>query len=184
MYTQMIAFFLLVSGFLQTASAESGAPEVNLVVKAAGDPWIHQAYVEMYRRQPTAWELNIYNYNNGSWSNYNELKQYIRDYHASLSKAGLSINTKDISGGQTLVGFNLTGKQVALDLVSTSDGKVIAAGGANVVAAGGANVVAAGGANLQVNANMAGVFTGNRYTVQSAGTTVVPTSGKGALIIK
>lgn len=184
MHRQMLTLSLLALGFSNIMPAYAGVPATCHAVVPYGDPWIHQAYVELYNRQPTAWELNIYNYNNGSWNNYNELKQYIKDYQSALSKAGLSINTKNVNGGQTLVGFNLNGKQVALDLVSTSDGKVIAAGGANVVAAGGANLVAAGGANLQVNANMAGVVTGNRYSVQSAGTTVVPTSGKGALIIR
>ncbi len=31
-----------------------------------GDPWIFQLYKEMYNRQPSAWELNINNYNRNS----------------------------------------------------------------------------------------------------------------------
>ena len=31
-----------------------------------GDPWIFNAYKDLYNRQPNAWELNIKNYNKGS----------------------------------------------------------------------------------------------------------------------
>jgi hypothetical protein len=71
-----------------------------------------------------------------------------------------------------------------MNIISPGGGNVVSAGGANVVSAGGANVVSAGGANISMHQNMAGLSFGGRYTVQSAGTQVIPTSGSGALIIR
>ncbi|MCY7290837.1 MAG: hypothetical protein LH615_01525, partial [Ferruginibacter sp.] len=50
----------------------------------AQDPWIIQVYKELHNRQPSAWELNIKNYNLGTWNNYGELKSYIQEYQNSL----------------------------------------------------------------------------------------------------
>jgi hypothetical protein len=159
----------------------------NFSVKAQtlkGDPWIFQVYKEVYHRQPSAWELNINNYNGGSWNNYGELRKYVQEYQASISRNGLTIVTKKIDDNKVLTGFIKEGKLLAANIVSPQGGNVVAAGGGNVVAAGGGNVVAAGGLNLQITSNTAGVGFGGKYTVQSAGTTVIPSSGKGALIIK
>lgn len=187
----MKRIFVIAAGIAALCSTASAAPSATFenvaVQKMAGDPWIYQVYKELYNRQPTAWELNINNYNNGSWNNYAELKQYVKDYQASLSKAAMQINValapKDKSASE--VGINLNGNQIAVALISNADGHVITSGGANVVAAGGGNVVAAGGGNvIAVTPAMLGISHGSRYTVQSVGTTVVSTSGKGALIIR
>ena len=170
----------------KTASAPAQMPALK------GDPWIFQAYKELYNRQPNAWELNVNNYNSGSWKNYAELKSYIRDFESSISRQRLDIKTGPWANNNVVVGFFINGQQVAVNVVAAGGGNVVAAGGANVVAAGGANVVAAGGGNvvaagggnILVNTNMAGVNFGGRYVTQSAGTRVVTTSGKGALIIK
>lgn len=45
------------------------------------DPWVVQAYNQLYGRKPTAQECNIKNYNNGSWNNYCELVGYIAAYN-------------------------------------------------------------------------------------------------------
>src|SRR3712207_735827 len=45
------------------------------------DPWIKQAYNQLYQRNPSADECNIRNYNNGSWNSYNELVGYIKNYN-------------------------------------------------------------------------------------------------------
>ena len=156
-----------------------------------GDPWIFQSYAELYDRAPTAWELNVNNYNSGSWNNYAELKNYVQAYQASLKKQSMDIKTAPYNGN-VLVGFFINGQQVAANVVASGGGNVVAAGGANVVAAGGANVVAAGGANviapgggnIIVNNNTAGVRFGGTYSVNAVGTKVIPTSGKGALIIQ
>lgn len=183
-------------GYIKTYKSKKPASMPALT----GDPWIFQIYKQLYNRQPNAWELNIKNYNNGSWKNYNELKKYISEFQNSLSKQNLQIKTGPWNNNNVLVGFFINGKQVAVNVVSAGGGNVVSAGGANVVSAGGgnvvsagggnvvsaggANVVAAGGGNIVVNTSMAGVNFGGRYSVQSAGTTVVATSGNGALIIK
>lgn len=175
-------------GYIKTYNSKKPASMPSLT----GDAWIFQVYKELYNRQPNAWELNIKNYNNGSWKNYDELKKYIGEFQNSLSKQNLQIKTGPWNNNNVLVGFFINGKQVAVNVVAAGGGNVVSAGGANVVSAGGANVVSAGGANVVaagggniiVNTGMAGVNFGGRYSVQSAGSTVVATSGNGALIIK
>lgn len=159
----------------------------NISVKAQtlnGDPWIFQVYKEVYNRQPSGWELNIKNYNSGSWASYADLKKYVLEYQASIKKSGLSIVSKKIDDNRILTGFVKDGKLLAANIISPQGGNVVASGGANVVAAGGGNVVASGGLNLQITSNTAGVSFGGKYAVQSAGTTVIPVSGKGAIIIR
>lgn len=174
-------------GYIKTYNTKKPASMPTLT----GDPWIFQAYKELYNRQPNAWELNIKNYNSGSWNNYQELKNYITEFQKSLNKQNLQVKTAPWNNN-VLVGFFINGQQVAVNVVAPGGGNVVAAGGANVIAAGGGNVVAPGGANviapgggnIIVNTNMAGVNFGGRYSVQSAGTKIVSTSGNGALIIK
>jgi hypothetical protein len=159
-------------------------PLAGISQNLKGDPWIFNAYQEMYRRQPTAWELNINNYNSGSWNSYAELKKYVQEFQTSLNNTGLTIVTQKAKNNNFIAGFVQGGKLLGVDLISAEGGRVVAAGGANVVAAGGANVVASGGLNLQISANTAGVSFGGRYSVQSTGTTIVPASGKSALIFR
>lgn len=146
-----------------------------------GDPWIFQVYQQLYHRQPTAWELNIYNYNNGSWNNYGELKNYIVQYQNAMRNYGFSVSTINLSNGKIAVLFNQNGITMAADLITNDGGTLVAQGGGNLVAQGGGNIVAQGGGNL---ASLPGVSFGSRYTLQSNGTKVVPTSGRGALIIR
>lgn len=54
------------------------------------DPWITAIYKQLYNRQPSSAECNIQNYNNGSWSNYQQLTDYIKNYQSSRSGAKLS----------------------------------------------------------------------------------------------
>ena len=54
-------------------------------VQAQCDPWIIQAYKELYGRTPSATECNIRNYNNGSWNSYGELISYIKNYKGAAS---------------------------------------------------------------------------------------------------
>lgn len=183
-YEQLVGY---IKAYKSKASNSSFAmPELK------GDPWIFQIYQQLYNRKPNAWELNISNYNGGSWKNYDELKNYVKQFQTALSKKNLEIKTAGWANNNVLVGFFIDGKQVAVNVVSAGGGNVVSAGGANVVSAGGANVVSAGGANvvsagganILVNSSMAGVSFGGRYVTQSAGTTVVPTSGNSALIIR
>lgn len=150
-----------------------------------GDPWIFKVYNEAYSRKPNAWELNVKNYNNGSWTSYADLKKYVLEFQASLKKARLQLKANAVSKNNDIyVVFEKDGKVVGIDLVSANGGQVVAAGGLNVIAAGGDNVIAPGGANLQITAQMAGISFGDKYRIQSAGSTVVPTSGKGALVFQ
>ena len=52
----------------------------------SGDPFIIRLYQKLYSRYPNAWELNVQNYNKGSWSNYGTLKRYISEYQDNLKK--------------------------------------------------------------------------------------------------
>ena len=155
---QKLTLIFLLSGLLFGLSSKaqiklwdpSNFPRVQESLPSlSGDQWIFQAYKEMYgnKRQPNAWELNIKNYNNGSWKSYDELKQYIRNYQYILEQQGIEMKTAGYNGN-VLVAFYKNGKQVALNVVAAGGGNVVAAGGGNVVAAGGGNVVAAGGANV------------------------------------
>jgi hypothetical protein len=149
-----------------------------------GDPWIFQVYVELYNRIPNAWELNAQNYNKGSWSNYGNLKEYIKQYNTAMSQNGIKTIAGKVNNSDAIVFADNNNNVLGVDLVSLDGGNVIAAGGANVVSAGGANVVAAGGANFRISANTAGVSFGSDRTVQSAGTRVVATAGNTKLVIR
>jgi hypothetical protein len=183
------------------------------VTQLKGDAWIFQLYKELYNRQPNAWELNIKNYNNGSWDNYAQLKTYIQQYQNALKQNNIEIKTGTM-GDKDVVWFYVNGKPEAVNLVSRDAGSVIAAGGDNVIAAGGgnliqqnggyviapggANVVAPGGANViapgggnviapgganLISSNMAGVTFGSGYRIASQNGKVIRTSGKTTLII-
>ena len=166
---------------------------VSLFAQAKGDPWIKKYYNDTYRREPTALEYNIKNYNNGSWNSYADLSKYIGEYQKNISASGLSFkfSTKTYANNSLIVGLFQNGTQLAASLISQDGGGVIAAGGGNVIAAsggviapGGGNVVAAGGGNIVVNINTKGGNFGNSYAIASEGTKVIKTSGSGAMIIK
>lgn len=134
-----------------------------------GDPWIFRAYMELYNRAPIAWELNIQNYNNGSWSNYNNLKGYIQQYHAALQSNGLAIKAGVLNGKPVAVLMDEKNNQaLAINLVTNDGGQLIAAGGGNVVSAGGGNVVSAGGGNV-VSAGGGNVVSAGGGNLISAG---------------
>lgn len=163
-----------------------------------GDPWIFQVYSELYRRSPNALELNIKNYNGGTWGNYEELKKFVMDFQNSLRQSGITMSTaivKDIA----IVGLYQHGKQIAVSAVSTTAGQIIAPSGAAIVAGGAGNIISGGagniisggagnilsndGASIAVNASMGGISFGSSYTLASENSKVVK-SGKGSLLIK
>ncbi|GAA4733971.1 hypothetical protein GCM10023229_10110 [Flavisolibacter ginsenosidimutans] len=146
-----------------------------------GDPWIFQAYKEMYKRQPQPWELNINLYNQGHWNNYNELKQYVQQYQSSLSNMNIVTRTVPVKNNQSVVLFDQNGKSIAADLITNDGGSVITIGGANVVAAGGGNVVASGGGNLK---DLPGASLGGSRQLMSGDKKIIKTSGSGAIIIR
>lgn len=154
-----------------------------------GDPWIFSAYQELYQRQPNAWELNIHNYNNGSWNNYDQLRRYVKMYQISLRNNNLTVSTTMLASGNVVAFFNQNGRSIAANLISQDGGGIIASGGGNIVASGGGNIVASGGGNIVASgggnfANLKGVAFGSRYQTLSVGTTIIPASGNSALIIR
>jgi hypothetical protein len=146
-----------------------------------GDPWIFQVYKELYSRQPNAWELNIQNYNGGSWNNYGELKTYVQQYQSSMRNQGLSVSAINLANGTAVAFFNQNNKLIAADLISQDGGSLVASGGGNIALNSGSNLTKAG---ITLKPDLAGVRFGSKYTTLSAGTKVIPTSGKGALIIR
>jgi hypothetical protein len=185
-YEELVKY---IKNYNSTKSASNNTAATMPVLQ--GDPWVFKIYQELYKRKPNAWELNINNYNSGSWTSYEQLKGFIQEYQKSIAKINLQVKTAPYNGN-IATGFFIDGKQVAVNVVAAGGGNVVAAGGANAVAAGGANVVAAGGANvvaagggnIMINKEMAGVSFGGRYTTQSVGTQIIPTSGKGAILIR
>ncbi len=166
---------------------------VSVFAQAKGDPWIKKYYNESYNREPTPLEYNIKNYNNGSWNNYGELARYIGEYQKNIAANNLTFKfSKPVGNNSVVVGVFQNGTQLAASLISQDGGKVIAAGGGNiisggagnVIAAGGGNVIAAGGGNIAVYPSTKGANFGGSYTVASAGTKVLKTSGTGAMIIR
>ncbi len=156
-----------------------------------GDPFIIRIYQKHHGRYPSALELNIKLYNGGSWNNYGALKNFVAEFQNNQRKNSLDLKTAPYNGN-VLVGVFQNGKQIAASVVAAGSGNVIAAGSANVVAAGSANVVSAGSANvaspsggyIRVAQDMPSLRIGEKFTAQSVGTKVIPTSGSAALIIK
>src|SRR6476620_1219779 len=59
------------------------------------DPWIMNAYKQLYNRNPTAEECNIRNYNNGSWTSYDELVRYVRSYNERRNQSSAPVASCD-----------------------------------------------------------------------------------------
>jgi hypothetical protein len=183
--------FLLVLCSVFCISANAGAhkmskhPRARVFQQLTGDPWIFNAYNDLYRRQPNALELNIHNYNNGTWGSYTELKQYVQDFQNSLRNQNITIAIGSTrNSGQLVAGLVINGQLVAASIVAAGGGNIVAAGGGNIVAAGGGNIVAAGGGNFKVSTSTAGLSFGSNMGVLALGARRIPTSGKGAFVIK
>lgn len=61
------------------------------------DPWIVSIYKSLYQRAPSDQECNIRNYNNGSWSSYQQLTDLIKNYQNSL-KPTSTTSSANITG--------------------------------------------------------------------------------------
>ena len=154
---------------------------------------IKKAYQYFYLRDPNAWEAIPQNYNNGKWNSEDELHKYVGEYNKMVRENALSfkISQQTFNNNTKIVGIFQNGNQIAVDLVAAGAGNLVAAGAGNLVAAGAGNLVAAGAGNLIAAgggniavAGMKGASFGGAYTLASAGTTVIKTSGSGALIIR
>ncbi len=154
-----------------------------------GDPWIFQIYKELYNRSPNALELNIKNYNGGTWTNYADLKKYVQEFQSSLSHSGMTISSVLVNN-VAIVALKHNGQQVAVAALSLTAGQILANDGASIVAGGAGNIISGGagnligqdGAGIVVNPAMGGISFGSSYTIQSENTRVIK-SGKGSLII-
>ncbi len=155
-----------------------------------GDPWIFQIYKELFNRNPNALELNIKNYNGGSWTNYADLKKYVQEFQSSLTQAGITVSTALVNN-VAIVAIKQNGQQVAVAALSLNGGQIMAGDGAAIISGGAGNIISGGagnligqdGAGITVNAAMGGISFGSSYTIQSENTRVVK-SGKGSLIIR
>ena len=134
------------------------------------DPWIVQAYQELYKRYPTTEETNIYNYNNGSWNSYEQLKGYIQNYinnkiintpttYAPTPVTG-TINGGRYDGrnalalleGNKVITLNLIGSDGST-LVGNDGASLIGNDGSTLVGNDGASLIGVGGSTLISNNN-------------------------------
>ncbi|HYH15556.1 MAG TPA: hypothetical protein VD794_10060, partial [Flavisolibacter sp.] len=80
----------------QYKTQTTAAPATNC------DLWIVDIYKKEFGREPNATECNIRNYNNGSWSSYDELKRYIKQYKGVNSSqnnnTGWKYTPSEVSG--------------------------------------------------------------------------------------
>jgi hypothetical protein len=136
------------------------------------DPWINQAYNELYHRAPAGsgatGECNISLYGGGHWTTYADLESKIiavRGRATAVQAAPVaassalhldrSLNIVNSTGGIvaragtfSLVGGN--GLAVSPSaIVAQGGGNIVAQGGGNIVAQGGGNIVAQGGGNMR-----------------------------------
>lgn len=141
------------------------------------DPWISWAHVDASAGTDSAVGFGTYAqcnpkwYNNGSWSNYTELYNAVREYRNSLYQAGIKWSRVPQSDGTIAFVTTIDGQKfgaIAKGL-AIKDGKLVAAGGGNLVAAGGGNLVGNDGASL--------VAAGGGNLVAAGGGNVVPTAG-------
>lgn len=162
-----------------------------------GDPWIFQSYKELYNRAPNALELNIKNYNGGTWSSYAELKQFVQDFQSSMRQAGMTVSTAYVNN-MAVVGIRQNGQQIAVAALSLNGGQIISNDGASIISGGAGNIISGGagniisggagnligqdGAGITISPAMGGISFGSSYTLASENTRVIK-SGKGSLII-
>jgi len=158
-----------------------------------GDPWIKKVYNDTWGRNPTAMEYNIQNYNGGHWNSYGDLMKYIYEFQKNINNAGLSFKyAQKTINNQVVVGIFQNGTQIAADLISNDGGSIVAQGGGNIISTNGAGlvgnsggkIVAQGGGNIAIFPSTKGASFGSSYTLAGSGTTVVKTSGTGAIIIR
>jgi hypothetical protein len=136
------------------------------------DPWIIQAYKEMYGRQPTTWELNIKNYNLGSWNNYPQLKEYIKEYQNSMQSNGYTVSVTALANNQSKVTFLQNGTAVAVGLIGNDAGSLIGNDAGSLVGNDGASLAAISFADVAT-----------KFT-QASGIKYVKASGRGRIVFK
>jgi hypothetical protein len=156
--------FSLIVILIMTCTFETSAQKA--------DPWIIQAYKEMYGRQPTTWELNINNYNLGSWNNYPELKRYVQEYQSSMQNNGYTVSLKALANNQTRVTFLQNGTAVAAGLIGNDAGSLVGNDGASLIGNDVAGLAAISFADVST-----------KFT-QASGIKYVKASGRGRIVFK
>ena len=159
-----------------------------------GDPWIFKAYYEIYNRAPIAWELNINNYNNGSWANYDELKKFIAEYQNALVVNRLKVIMAKVKSATNSITelaavFTIDGKMVAVDLIGNDAGSLTAVGGNAVAAKGATTLIGMDGATLisddgSTLKSLQGVQFSTYSLNSTEGGKKIKTSGKTTLLIR
>jgi len=111
------------------------------------DPWINQAFQQMYRRAPVGsgknvGECDITRYGNGHWSSYQDLT-------TKIAQRGTGTHAlPTVASGNPLLANSGNGVLGGAPLVKPNGSGIVAQGGGNIVAQGGGNIVAQGGGNL------------------------------------
>lgn len=176
-----VIFFSLIFIFV------SAKPAISQTL--TGDPMIFKAYREIYNRSPNALEINIKNYNAGTWNSYEELKNFIKDFQNSLLRASLTISSvylKEV----VVIGIRENGQQIAVAALSMNGGKILANNGSAIVSGVAGNIISGNGGNLTgqdgsgiiVNTKMGGIGYASGDISPSANTRLI-ISGKGSLVI-
>lgn len=161
--------------FAQNPPTQSRTEELKKIGPCR-DAWITYAYHDLTAGiyDPIGFQdygqCNPKWYNNGSWSNYTELYNAVKEYRNSLSQNGISYSRISQPNGTIAFVANVggekfgtiakglaikNGKLIGLDgatLVGNDGASMVAAGGGNMVAAGAGNMVAAGGGNFTLQA--------------------------------
>lgn len=148
-----------------------------------GDPWIFMAYAELFDRAPNAFELNIKLYNNGSWNNYDELRNYVRNTQAVFQRVAAVVKQVSDGNGNFLAIIQRAAK-TAVSVVSNR-GEVKAKGGkAALAAAFDALRKAAKAKGIQLTGNEQGFAPSGKYVTLSGTAELLPTSGNGAIVFE
>jgi len=166
------------------------ASNFSVSAQLKGDPWIFNAYKELYNRQPEPLELNIQNYNGGSWNNYPELKKYVVDFQTSKQQGNYKFSSVIVNNTTAVQAIYQNNQQIAVAALSVIGGKIIASDGASIISGGAGNIISGGagnligqdGAGIAITKSMGGISFGSSNTLMSESIKVLK-SGKGALII-
>ena len=157
-----------------------------------GDPWIFKAYYELYSRIPIQWELNIKNYNNGSWSNYDELKKFITEYQNALVLNRVKVVMAVVKGASSFAEkaavFIIDGKITAANLIGNDAGSLKAVGGSEMASKGITSLIGLDGATLisddgSTLKSLQGVQFAGYGLKSEEGAKKIKTAGKTTLII-
>lgn len=151
----MLATALILPSLSFTAHAQGGACK---------DPWINQAYNQLYHRAPSGsgatGECNIMNYGGGHWTTYQDLVNKVQAYRGAPAAAPVA--SRPATPAMVAVSYHIDNNLNVVDarnviiaragtynLVNTNGSNIVAQGGGNIVAQGGGNIVAQGGGNMR-----------------------------------